>query len=42
MATNTRSQGVSHTFVCGGRQFTVPIRYQEPVFIGKGVSGVVM
>jgi hypothetical protein len=31
-----------HTFVCGGHEFTVPIRYQDPVHIGQGTFGAVM
>ena len=31
-----------HTFLCGGHQFTVPTRYQDPVSIGHGSFGAVM
>ncbi len=42
MATNTKNIREWHTFICGGHQFTVPIRYQKPVDIGQGSFGAVM
>jgi len=42
MAASSTNQGGWHTFQCGGQQFTVPIRYQEPVDIGHGAFGAVM
>ncbi len=42
MATNTTNQDEWHTFDCNGQQFTVPIRYQDPVFIGQGAFGFVV
>jgi len=42
MATNKTNQDEWHTFDCGGHQFTVPVRYQDPLLIGQGAFGVVM
>jgi hypothetical protein len=42
MTTNNTNQDEWHTFVCNGYQFTVPIRYQDPVLVGQGAFGAVM
>jgi hypothetical protein len=42
MAANNIDQDGWHTFECGGHEFTVPIRYEDPVRIGQGAFGAVM
>jgi hypothetical protein len=42
MADSSKKQDKWYTFDCGGHQFTVPIRYQDPVSIGQGAFGAVM
>jgi hypothetical protein len=42
MASNSAHTGAWHTFDCHGQIFTVPIRYQDPVFIGQGSLGIVV
>jgi len=42
MTTTSRNQGEWHTVDCGGRQYTLPVRYQDPVAIGHGAFGSVM
>jgi hypothetical protein len=42
MTANSTNQGEWHTVNCGGRQYTLPTRYQDPVAIGHGAFGAVM
>jgi len=42
MTATNRNQGEWHTVDCGGRQYTLPTRYQDPVAIGHGAFGAVM
>ncbi len=42
MAAVTTNQSEWYTVDCGGRQYTLPVRYQDPVAIGHGASGAVM
>jgi hypothetical protein len=42
MTDSSTNQDEWYIFGCDGHQFTVPIRYQDLVLIGQGVSGVVM
>jgi hypothetical protein len=42
MAANNIPPVEWYTFECGGHQFTVPTRYQDPHHIGQGTYGAVM
>jgi len=42
MSATSKKQGEWHTVVCGGRQYILPVRYQDPVAIGLGAFGAVM
>jgi hypothetical protein len=42
MAANTTNQIQWHTVYCGAYQYTLPIRYQDPIPIGQGAFGAVM
>jgi hypothetical protein len=42
MAVVTTNEGEWYTIVCDGYQYTLPVRYQDPVAIGHGAFGSVM
>jgi hypothetical protein len=42
MAASNTNQDSWHTVNCGGHEFTLPIRYQNPIRIGQGAFGAVM
>ena len=42
MATGNTNQVEWYTAECNGRQFILPVRYQDPVAIGSGTFGAVM
>ena len=42
MAANTTNHDKWYTIVCGTCEYTLPVRYQDPVAIGKGAFGAVM
>ena len=42
MAANTTGQNERYTVDCGRVQYTLPVRYQDPISIGQGAYGSVM
>jgi len=42
MATVTTNQSEWYTTVCNGHNYTLPVRYQDPVSIGLGAFVSVM
>ncbi len=42
MATNNPNQAGWYTIICGGHEFILPVRYQNPIPIGQGTYGAVM
>ncbi len=42
MAASNPNQNGWYRVICGGHEFTLPIRYQNPIAIGKGRFGAVM
>jgi hypothetical protein len=42
MAVNTTNHDGWYTIVCGEHSHILPVRYQDPVAIGKGAFGAVM
>jgi hypothetical protein len=42
MAASSTDQSGWYTVDCGKAQYTLPVRYQDPVPVGQGAFGVVM
>jgi hypothetical protein len=42
MGTVSTNQGEWYKVDCGNRQYTLPVRYQDPIPIGHGTFGAVM
>jgi hypothetical protein len=42
MAANNPNQPGWYTVISGEHEFTLPIRYQNPILIGQGTYGAVM